>query len=67
MDDLRFTTASIKKAKDDYKKLYIGLNNLASAKKKDMEKKIFDAWEALKKRRGIKHSSDPQKKKSKIA
>lgn len=70
VDNLRFTAASVQKAKDDYKNLYYGLQNLAPAKKKAMEAAIFNAWECLKKARGIKHesnSSDPRKKKAKVA
>lgn len=66
IDGLRFTSSSIEKAKGDYKKLYYGLKNLAAPKREAIEKFILDAWEGLKKERGIKHSSDPQKKKTKI-
>jgi hypothetical protein len=62
---VRFTTSSIKKAKADYKKLYYGLKNLPAPKKEAIEKLIFDAWETLKKDRGIKLSG-PQKKKAKV-
>lgn len=64
IDGVRFTTSTIEAANADYKKLYYGLKNLGASKKEAMEKILIEAWETLKKERGIKHSG-PQKKKAK--
>jgi hypothetical protein len=65
MDGALFTTSSIRAANEGYKKLYYGLKNLPIPKKEAMEKISIEAWEKLKKERGIKSQTEPARKKSK--
>lgn len=67
IDNIRFTSQTVDKAKADYKKMYYGMSNLAPAKKKGIEKVVFATWEAFKKERGIKQSRETTTKKARVA